>query len=82
VHAGDRAALLVNWLNELIYLAEVDRWVATEFLVERATDTDIAVRARGVIVEVPPSRVKAATFHGLAIADRVGLLEAHVILDV
>jgi len=82
VQAGDRAALVVNWLNELIYLAEVDRWIATEFTVERATDTDFAVRARGVTVDVPPSRVKAATFHGLEIAERDGLLQAHVILDV
>ncbi|HTR20374.1 MAG TPA: archease [Gemmatimonadales bacterium] len=82
VQAGDRAALVVNWLNELIYLAEVDRWIATEFTVERATDTDFAVRARGVTVDVPPSRVKAATLHGLEIAERDGLLQAHVILDV
>jgi len=82
VAGGDRAALLVNWLNELVYLAEVERWVATEFAVERVTNTEAAIRARGVTVEVTPSRVKAATFHGLHVVERDGGLEAHVILDV
>ncbi len=82
VQGTDRAALLVNWLNELIYLAETERWVATEFRIERATDTAVTAAARGVKVDVPPSRVKAATFHGLDIVARNAILQAHVILDV
>ncbi len=82
VHGSDRAALIVNWLNELIYLAEAERWVATEFRIEQATDSAVTAGARGVTVDVPPSRVKAATLHGLEVVQRKGMLEAHIVLDV
>lgn len=82
VQGTDQAALLVNWLNELIYLGEVDRWVATEFQIEGATETAVRAMVRGVTVETPPSRVKAATLHGLAVVTRDARLEARIILDV
>lgn len=78
----DREAVLVHWLNELIYLAETERWVATEFEPVRATDTELTMRARGVAVEIAPSQVKAATFHGLRIAPVAGGMEAELVLDV
>jgi SHS2 domain-containing protein len=82
VPSSDRAALLVDWLNELIFLADIDRWVAMDFSVDRVTDTEIVARASGVTLEWAPSRVKAATFHGLRVQDVPGGLEADVILDV
>ena len=66
----DREAVLVHWLNELIFLAETERWVGVEFTVSRATETELRMRARGVAVDEAPARVKAATFHGLRIAAR------------
>jgi SHS2 domain-containing protein len=78
----DREAALVHWLNELIYLAETERWVGVEFVVDRATETEIRMRARGVAVDEAPSRVKAATFHGLRIAPVGNGLEAEIVLDV
>jgi SHS2 domain-containing protein len=78
----DREALLVNWLNELIYLAETERWVGTEFMPLRETDTELVMRARGVAVETAPSQVKAATFHGLRITSAGGGVEADLVLDV
>ena len=82
VSSADRAALLVDWLNELIFLADIDRWVAMDFSVDRVSDTEIAARASGVTLEWAPSRVKAATFHGLRVQDVPGGLEADIILDV
>jgi SHS2 domain-containing protein len=82
VGGRDREALLVNWLNELIYLAETERWVGTEFAPVRATGTELTMRAKGITVELTPSQVKAATFHGLRIAAAVGGVEADVVLDV
>lgn len=82
VQGRDREALLVNWLNELIYLAEAQRWVAAEFAAVRATNTELHMRARGVAVDTAPSEVKAATFHGLGIAAVPGGVEADVVLDV
>ena len=82
VRAADREALLVDWLNELVYLAETERWVGVEFEVVNAADTALSMRARGVQVEQAPARVKAATFHGLEIAPVADGLEAEVVFDV
>jgi SHS2 domain-containing protein len=82
VSSHDREALLVDWLNELIFEAEVRLWVPLEFEVMEASDTHVRVRARGAEVEVPPSIVKAATFHGLQVMETPEGLEAEVILDV
>ena len=82
VSSSDREALLVDWLNELIFLADIDRWVAMDFSIDLADDTEVRARASGVTLEWAPSRVKAATFHGLRVENVPGGLEAEVILDV
>lgn len=82
VSSHDREALLVDWLNELLFEAEVRFWIPVEFEVLEASDTHIRARVRGATVEVPPSIVKAATFHGLEVLETPEGLEAEVILDV
>lgn len=82
VSSSDREALLVDWLNELIFLADIDRWVAMDFSIDLAKATEVRARASGVTLQRAPSRVKAATFHGLRIEDVPGGLEADLILDV
>ena len=78
----DREALLVDWLNEILFLAEVERWVAVEFDILETSSERLKASARGVPVEEPPALVKAATFHGLAVEERDGGLQAEVIFDV
>jgi SHS2 domain-containing protein len=82
VTAPDREALLVDWLNELIFLADIDRWVAMDFSIDLVNDTEVRARASGVTLEWAPSRAKAATLHGLRVESVPGGLEANVILDV
>lgn len=82
VHSRDREALLVDWCNELIYLAEADSFVALEFEVAELTDTHARIRARGARVVPLPGQVKAATFHGLKVTKTQRGIEAEVILDV
>jgi protein archease len=82
VSAHDREALLVDWLNELLFVAETRLWVPLEFEVLEASDTRIRARARGITVEIPPSIVKAATFHGLEVRETADGFAAEVILDV
>jgi SHS2 domain-containing protein len=82
VSSSDRDALLVDWLNELIFLADIDRWVAMDFSIDLVKNTEVRARASGVTLEWGLSRVKAATFHGLRVEDIPGGLEARVILDV
>ena len=82
VTAPDPERLLVDWLNELIFLAETERWVATGFEIERADAESVDARASGVEVARVSGLVKAATMHGLRVAEADGLLEGEVILDV
>ena len=82
VSSHDRDSLLVDWLNEILYVAETGLWVPLELEVLEVSDTRIRARARGVAVEVSPSRVKAATFHGLEVVETAEGFSAEVILDV
>jgi SHS2 domain-containing protein len=82
LRAGDRGALLVDWLNELVYLAETERWVAAEFDPLPAPPLELRMLVRGVTVEVAPSLVKAATHHGLDVRETDEGVEVEVVFDV
>jgi SHS2 domain-containing protein len=82
VFSPDRASLLADWLNELVFLAETEQWVATEFAIEPTEGRSVRARLRGVEVERVPGLVKAATLHGLRLEDVPGGVEGEVILDV
>lgn len=82
VASHDRESLLVDWLNEILYIAETGLWVPLEIEIEDVSDIHLKARARGVTVEVSPSLVKAATFHDLHVRDLPEGLDAEVILDV
>jgi SHS2 domain-containing protein len=82
VESVDREALLVDWLNEILFLAEVERWVAVEFDILEVSSVHLKASARGVTVDESPALVKAATFHGLAVEERDGRWQAEVIFDV
>jgi SHS2 domain-containing protein len=82
VTATDSAGLLVEWLNELIFLAEHERWVPVEFRVDLITPTRLRVWGRGPTVPVAPSRVKAATRHGLEVVRHDAGYRGEVVLDV
>lgn len=84
---SDRVALLVDWLNELVYGAEVLQWVPIETRVERVEEDErgehaISIHARGVRLEEPFVFVKAATLHGAFVREDAEGIEAEVTLDV
>lgn len=86
VEAPDLEALLVAWLNHLLYLYDVDAFLGREFKILKLTPQRLQARARGETYD--PERhesrtaVKAATYHHLEIADRNGRWQATVILDL
>ena len=82
LRSRDGAALLVDWLNELLFIAERERWVPTEFVVEEADAGHVRAMVRGVRVAEPPTFVKAATMGGLRLDQAGGTLVAEVTLDV
>lgn len=82
VNARDREALLVEWLNELVFRAEVARVLLSRFEITELSDRRLVARIHGTCVERLRNPVKAATYHGLSIAERAGGVTARVILDV
>jgi SHS2 domain-containing protein len=80
--APDRAALLIDWLNELLFLAERDRWLPVRIDVLEATETHLRAVGRGPVLERAPSLIKAATWHQLRFEVRNGGFEAEVLLDI
>jgi SHS2 domain-containing protein len=82
VSAGDRAALLVEWLNELVYLSETCKQVFTRVRVERVDDTHLRARVAGVAPETLKTAVKAATLHRVSVEPTEGKWRATVVLDV
>jgi len=82
ITASDAAGLLADWLNELIYLSETDRWIPTDFELATSGQGSLRGRARGATLDRAPGLVKAATMHGLSVTEVPGGLAAEVILDV
>jgi SHS2 domain-containing protein len=82
VSSTDREALLVDWLNEILYVAETGLWIPLELDILESSPNHLRASCRGATVEEPPSTVKAATFHGLQVTEGEGGLQAEVIFDV
>ena len=82
VAASDREALLVAFLNELVYRGEVNKCVYHEARVDRADDRRVEATLRGRTPSSPRTAVKAATWHRLRVRQTPAGLEATVVLDV
>lgn len=82
VRSTDREALLVDWLNELLYLADVEHLVPVGFEAVETTDTSVRARARCARVSEAPALVKGATRQGLELRDTTRGIEADVTLDL
>jgi SHS2 domain-containing protein len=80
ISAPDRATLLVAWLNELIFLAEAERWVGADFEVDSAEDGKVSARVWGVRIQRASAPLKAATPHGLRVNEVPGGLQVEVTL--
>jgi SHS2 domain-containing protein len=78
--------LLVDWLNDLVYLFQGKGVVCRRFAFSAWAETAYEAEAFGEPVDsarhLPRDLVKAATYHGLSVRSRADGLEARVILDV
>jgi riboflavin kinase/FMN adenylyltransferase len=63
----DRESLLVGWLNELLFLTEVEHLFFVEYQIESLTSTTLVARAGGAPGTAKGASIKAATFHELAL---------------
>ena len=82
VVARDAAALLVEWIDELIYRVDLSGKVYPWVELESATETSLHGRVRGCVPEEFKTQVKAATFHDLKVRRTEDGYAARLVLDV
>lgn len=84
--SGDREALVADWLNALLVVVGEEGAALHDVRVDQASETGARGAARGERLEVERHvrrlEVKAATYHGLEVAEAVEGLRARLILDI
>jgi len=83
--ADDQESLLVNWLNELIYLFDTENIVFKRFGITQLDDIRLKAKCYGERVDISRHKmktgVKGATYHMLAI-DRSDGYKVEVLFDI
>jgi protein archease len=79
-------ALLVNWINECLYVHEIEGFVVRRVAVLGASDTVVHGVLHGEEFDTrrhrPGTVVKAATLHRTSVVERDGHHQVSVIVDV
>lgn len=85
VQAPDQEALLVVWLNELLYLFDVDHVIFGKFEISDLSQNRLQAKVYGERIDTShhqlKTAVKAATYHLLKVEKENGF-RVQVILDV
>ena len=92
VEADDREALLVDWLNELLFLIEQEGLLFTDFRIESVAHSEsvwagtagatMVAHVGGAVAPVTRSRIKAVTYHDLELVEEAGGWSTTVTFDV
>jgi SHS2 domain-containing protein len=86
VEAPDQEALLVDWLNHLLYLYDTKGFVAREIEILKISATRLKARLAGEELDLQrhtvKTGVKAATYYHLALARKDDGWEASIIFDL
>jgi SHS2 domain-containing protein len=78
----DYEALLVDWLNELLYLHELEEEIYTRFEIEALSSNALSAIVWGAKMITSKLTVKAATFHNLEIRETEDGYLLTVVFDV
>src|SRR5262245_21139488 len=82
---SDEAALIVNWLNEILFFFDTEGMVFTDFEIQTWTQNEILGRARGERFDIDRhefrTAVKAATYHQFESHKTVQGWEIRVFVD-
>jgi SHS2 domain-containing protein len=86
VSSADRDSLLVEWLNELIYLFDVKHILFNRFDIESLTHNQLKATCYGENFDPMKHKikvgVKAATYHMLRLDKNDGGYKAQIIFDI
>lgn len=86
VKGDNLESLLINWLNELIYLQEVNDLLGREVMIEEIDSQGLKGKLWGEKIDRKKhqlgTEVKAATYHNLEIKNKNGGWVVRVIFDI
>ena len=82
VEGVDRESLLVNWLNEILFLEQTHDLVCETFHILEVEGHRLRATVQTRACGERHTHIKAATFHNLRIREISQGLEAEVVLDV
>jgi SHS2 domain-containing protein len=86
VTAEDTPGLLVSWLNELLFICEVEKLVFKRFDVSELSGTRIVARCHGNRIDAKrhqiKTEIKAATYHMTQIEENRGGARVQVLFDI
>jgi SHS2 domain-containing protein len=82
VEGMDRVALLVNWLNELLFLQETEHETYQKFEITELSETALTATIHGAPSAPQTKFIKAVTFHDLYIVQTETRYEATIVVDV
>jgi len=82
LEATDYEGLLVDWLNELIYLHEVEGETYSQFIIETLSPAKLKAHVTGGPTKSKTKAIKAATFHELKVVKTGSGYEATIVFDV
>jgi SHS2 domain-containing protein len=87
VAAPDKEALLVEWLNELIFLFDTEMVLFSRFHVGTLSDTEIKSRCWGEKIDrsrhILKRAIKSATYHMLAVEQKTDYQwQVQVLFDI
>lgn len=80
--AYDAESLLVDWLTELAYWAEMEQRVGRLFEITACSPTHLQATVHGGQADELQKHIKAVTFHNLAILETAVGLEVTIVFDV
>jgi len=85
LEAADIESLLVQWLNDLLYIIYTEKLVLCKFDI-LIDGNRLAARCAGQELDLKDHRfrreIKAATYHDLEVAERDGEYSAKIIFDI
>jgi len=86
IQSSNKESLLVDWLNELIYIYEVEHIIFKSFIINTISNKTLEALCFGDTLDDRQYRikreVKAATYHLLSITSDVSGYHATVIFDI
>lgn len=82
VSSLDSPALLVDFLNEVLYLSQTNKQAYDKITFTKFTEKEIEGELEGCRIEGLEEEIKAATYHSLELKQQDNMWQAIVLFDV